>query len=117
MYIVLLYVYPIHSVPAQPVVSVEGRSRSLLVTWTYDNPPLSEAVIDGYRVYQGGMMVVDVPATQRQLTIDNLDLFTNYTVEVLAYNRFNGVVQLGPRSEPSTAVTLGGCMSIQLYTA
>ena len=100
--------------PAQPVVSVDGRNRSLLVTWTYDNPPLSEAVIDGYRVYRDGVMVVDVPATQRQFIVDSLDPFTNYTVEVLAYNRINGEVQLGPRSEPVTEETLQDCMLILL---
>ena len=93
--------------PGQPVVMVEGRSRSLLVTWSYNSPPLSEAVIDGYRVFLNSMMVQDVNSSQMQFTIPDLNVFTNYSVTVLAYNTVNGVVQVGPMSDPVTATTLG----------
>ena len=74
----------------------------------------SEAVIDGYHVFRDGQMVADVTASQRQFVILNLDIFTNYTVMVLAYNRMSGAIQLGPRSEPVIAETLGECKNMLL---
>ena len=88
------------------MVDVEGQNRSLLVTWT-DN---TGTEIDGYQVFQDGMMIQDVASAQRRFTITNLDPFSNHSVAVLAYNRFNGRVQVGPQSDSVSATTLQDCM-------
>ena len=81
------------------------EARSLLIIWTYSNPPLTEgAVIDGYRVYINGTL--NRTTSQTQLNITGLTPFTSYTVEVSAYNRRDGVEQEGPRSDPVTNMTL-----------
>ena len=97
--------------PDRPVMlQVTTEARSLLATWTYSNPPLAQgAVISGYRVYIDGSLYDTTTATQ--LNISGLTPFTNYTVEVSAFNtRRDGTVQEGPRSEPRMETTLGECM-------
>ena len=92
--------------PDRPVIlQVTTEARSLLATWTYSNPPLAQgAVINGYRVYINGSLYDTTTATQ--LNISGLTPFTNYTVEVSAFNmRGDGTVQDGPRSEPVTDMT------------
>ena len=74
--------------------------------WNYTNPPLGEGpVISGYRVYVDGQRMEETAETQFSIT--PLLPFTNYTVEVSAYNtRGDGVEQEGPRSDPMTERTL-----------
>ena len=81
--------------------------------WNYTNPLLSEgAVISGYRVrlYLDGQGVRELTSSSmNQFNITSLSPFTNYTVEVSAYNtRRDGEQQEGPRSEAMTITTLGG---------
>ena len=82
--------------------------------WTYSNPPLTEgAVIAGYHVYVTSTQhTANRTTSQTQLNIAGLTPFTNYTVEVSAYNtRGDGVEQEGPRSDPAIERTLGECTS------
>ena len=81
--------------------------------WDYTNPSLSEgAVISGYHVYLDGQRVQKIlNSTMTTFIITSLSPFTNYSVEISAYNtRGDGTEQEGPRSDPVTAVTLGECM-------
>ena len=96
--------------PDRPVlIQVTIEARSLSATWTYSNPPLSEgAVIHGYRVYVNGLLSGTTTTAQLSISITGLTTFTNYTVEVSAFNtRGDGTVQEGPRSDPVTEMTLG----------
>ena len=96
--------------PDQPViVQVITEARSLLANWTYSNPPLNEgAVIHGYRVYINGLLSGTTTTAQLSISITGLTPFTNYTVEVSAFNtRGDGTVQEGSRSDPVTETTLG----------
>ena len=77
--------------------------------WNYTNPLLSEgAVISGYRVYLDGQRVRELTSTSmNQFNITSLSPFTNYTVEVSAYNtRGDRVQQEGPRSDAMTITTM-----------
>ena len=77
--------------------------------WNYTNPLLSEgAVISGYRVYLDGQRVRELTSSSmNQFNITSLSPFTNYTVEVSAYNtRGDGVQQEGPRSDAMTITTM-----------
>ena len=98
--------------PDSPVIrQVLTETRSLLVTWAYTNPPLSGgAVIDGYRVYIDGSLDHTMASSATQLRVSGLTPFTNYTVEVSAFNTRirDGDVQEGPRSDPITNMTLEG---------
>ena len=77
--------------------------------WNYTNPLLSEgAVISGYRVYLDGQRVRELTgSSMNQFNITSLSPFTNYTVEVSAYNT-NGdrVQQEGSRSDAMTITTM-----------
>ena len=95
------------------MLQVTTEARSLLAMWTYSNPPLAEgAVISGYRVYiNSSNYRLNHTTSDTQLNVIGLTPFTNYTVEVSAFNtRGDGSVQEGPRSDPITAVTPGECM-------
>ena len=71
----------------------------------YSNPSLADAVINGYHVYINDRLNHTTTATQ--LNVTGLAPFTNYTVEVSAFNtRSDGTEQEGPRSEPTTEATL-----------
>ena len=102
--------------PDRPeILQITTEDRSLLATWTYSNPPLTEgAVISGYRVYiNSSNYRLNRTAPDTQLTVTGLTPFTNYTVEVSAFNtRGDGSVQEGPRSDPTIAVTLGILMFV-----
>ena len=91
------------------MLEVNVGARSLLATWTYSNPPLDAgAMINGYRVYVNGLLT----DTTEQLNsnVSGLTPFTNYTVEVSAFNQQgDGTEQEGPRSEPVTETTLEDC--------
>ena len=91
------------------MLGVNVGVRSLLATWTYSNPPLDEgAMINGYRVYVNGLF--NDTTQQLNITISDLTPFTNYTVEVSAFNTQGGEnEQEGPRSEPVTETTLEDC--------
>ena len=99
--------------PDKPTgINITPNTRSLLVMWDYTNPLLSEgAVISGYHVYLDGervQKILDSATTTFNITF--LSPFTNYSVEISAYNtRGDGTEQEGPRSDPVTAVTLGDC--------
>ena len=103
--------------PDLPVVSVEGGNRSLNVSWTQPSET-GEQIINGSRVFvvntmnMEGLMPIDVAGSVREVVVPNLVPFTNYTVAVLACNRFNGRVQCGPRSELMVEETLQDCMLI-----
>lgn len=83
------------------IVSITQGRASLLVTWSYTNPPLNEgAVISGYRVYLDNSMMGEVTGSaMTQYNITSLSPFTNYTVQVSAYNsrgeglRSNAMIQ------------------------
>ena len=90
--------------------------------WNYTNPLLSEgAVISGYHVYLDGQSV-NVSHTfntsrVEELTSSSMDQysfvklqpFTNYTVEVSAFNtRGDGMKQEGSRSDPLSWMTTRG---------
>ena len=102
--------------PDRPVVlQITTEARSLLATWTYSNPPLAQgAVINGYRIYiTSSNYSLNHMTTALQLSVTRLVPFTNYTVEVSAFNtRGDGTVQEGPRSDPTTETTLGEYMYI-----
>jgi hypothetical protein len=103
------------------MLRVTTQARSLLAVWTYSNPPLAEgAVIDGYRVYINGLLNDTTSATQMNISIEGLTPFTNYTVEVSAFNTLpDGTVQEGPRSDPVMETTQedgGYCMVAGGYT-
>ena len=106
------------AVPDKPsVISVTPDRRSLLVMWAYTNPPLNEgAVVSGYHVYLDGQRVQEIPNNAvTMFNITSLTPFTNYTVQVSAYNtRGNGMEQEGPRSDLMTVTTLGDCMFTQM---
>ena len=77
--------------------------------WNYTNPLLSEgAVIAGYRVYLDGQRVRELTSSSmNQFNITSLSPFTNYTVEVSAYNtNGDGEQQEGPRSDAMTVATM-----------
>ena len=79
--------------------------------WNYTNPLISEqAVISGYHVYLDGQRVRELTSSSmNQFNITSLSPFTNYIVQVSAYNtRRDGEQQEGPRSEAMTITTLGG---------
>ena len=62
-------------------------------------------MINGYHVYINDRLNHTTTATQ--LNVTGLTPFTNYTVEVSAFNtRSDGTEQEGPRSEPITEATL-----------
>ena len=95
--------------PDSPVIrQVLTETRSLLVTWAYTNPPLSGgAVIDGYHVYVDSSLRHTTDASATHLNVSGLTPFTNYTVEVSAFNtRMDGRVQEGPTSDSFTNMTL-----------
>ena len=101
------------TVPNSPAIAsiTPGRS-SLLVTWSYTNPPLAEgAVISGYRVYLNDSLIGEVTgSTTTEFNITSLSPFTYYSVQVSAYNtRGDGVRQEGQRSEQVIARTLAEC--------
>lgn len=75
-----------------------------MVTWTNEGP-----LIAGYYVYLDGQRIqIRIQGTQFNIT--GLTPFTNYTVEVSAFNtRGDGTEQEGPRSDPTTETTLGEC--------
>ena len=89
------------------MLQVTTETRSLLATWTYSNPPLANAVIDGYHVYVNSSDYnLDRMTNATQLNVTGLTPFTNYTVEVSAFNtRRDGMKQVGPRSDPVTDMT------------
>ena len=92
------------------MLQVTTETRSLLAVWTYPNPP-EGAVISGYRVYLNGVLNQDTTSATQRVSIKGLTPFTNYTVEVSAFNTLeDGTVQEGPRSDPVTETTLGECM-------
>ena len=106
--------------PDQPVIlQVTTDTDSLLATWTYSNPPLVEGpVIDGYHVYINGLLNRTI-TDQLNVSVTELTPFTNYTVEVSAFNmRSNGTIQEGPRSDPVTEMTDedGNNILVILYT-
>ena len=79
--------------------------------WNYTNPVLSEgAVISGYHVYLDGQRVEELTgSSMNQYSFVTLQPFTNYTVEVSAFNtRGDGMKQEGARSNPLSARTSGG---------
>ena len=91
------------------MISITPERRSLLVLWSYTNPLLSEgAVISGYRVYLDGQRVRELTSSSmNQFNITSLSPFTNYTVEVSAYNtNRDRVQQEGPRSDAMTITTM-----------
>ena len=104
-----MIVYCTHAVPDRPMITViNSEVRTLVVSWTYTNPPLNEGpVITGYYVYLDGQRIpTRIHITQ--FNISGLTPFTNYTVEVSAFNTGrDGSEQEGPRSDPRTGVTLG----------
>ena len=84
-----MYAFALYAVPDRPTIASITPDRTyLLITWSYTNPPLSEgAVISGYRLYLDGSMVGEVIGSAvTQYNITSLSLFTNYTVQVSAYN-------------------------------
>ena len=95
--------------PDKPTVTgITPNRRSLLVTWDYTNPSLSEgAVISGYHVYIDGQRNQTVSnSAMTTFNITSLSPFTNYSVEISAYNtRGDGMEQEGPRSDPVTEMT------------
>ena len=92
------------------MLRVTTETRSLQADWTYSNPP-EGAVIDGYRVYVDDVLNQDTDNSIQSVSIEGLTPFTNYTVEVSAFNTLeDGTVQEGPRSDPVTETTLGECM-------
>ena len=103
-------VFLFHSVPAPPAIPVvtERTSSSLTVSWTYDNPP-SGAVILGYNIYVDGALVGTTSGEDMRYTITGLNPFTNYSIEVSAFNENEGL-----RSDVVTALTDEGRES--LYT-
>ena len=107
----VLFISPIG--PDRPVMlQVTTEARSLLAMWTYTNP-VEGAVIDGYHVYIDGSLHSTITTNTISLTITGLTPFTNYTVEVSAFNtREDGTVQEGPRSDPTTEATLGEGMRL-----
>ena len=101
------------TVPDSPAIDniTPGRS-SLLVTWSYTNPPLAEgAVISGYRVYLNDSQVGEVTGSAvTEFNITSLPPFTYYSVQVSAYNtRGDGVQQEGPQSDIMTQRTEEDC--------
>ena len=93
------------------MISISLVRGALLVVWNYTNPLLSEgAVISGYRVYLNGQSVQEFTSSStNQFKFVTLQPFTNYTVEVSAFNtRGDGVKQEGSRSDPLSLNTSGG---------
>ena len=88
--------------PAPPTITAvtEKTSSSLTVSWTYDNPP-SGAVISGYNIYVDGALVGTTSGEDMQYTITGLNPFTNYSIEVSAFNENEGL-----RSDVVTALTI-----------
>ena len=84
--------------------------------WNYTNPLLSEgAVISGYHVYIDGSLIDGQRVEEltgssiNQYSFVTLQPFTNYTVEVSAFNtRGDGIKQEGSRSDPLSLMTSGG---------
>ena len=92
------------------MLRVTTETRSLLAVWIYPSP-LEGAVINGYRVYINGLLNQDTTSATQNISIKGLTPFTNYTVEVSAFNMLeNGTIQEGPRSDPVTETTFGECM-------
>ena len=88
--------------PAPPTIPAvtEKTSSSLTVSWTYDNPP-SGAVISGYNIFVDGALVGMTSREDMRYTITGLDPFTNYSIEVSAFNENEGL-----RSDVVTAMTI-----------
>ena len=105
--------FPTCTVPDSPsIVSITPGRTSLLVSWTYTNPPLAEgAVISGYCVYLNGSQNGEVTdSSTTQFNITSLSPFTYYSVQVSAYNTGGDAVQQeGPRSEQVITRTLTEC--------
>ena len=75
--------------------------------WTYTNPA-EGAVINGYHIYINGSLrkTITTNTAQLNVTLPGLTPFTNYTVEVSAFNtRGDGTDQEGQRSDPVTEMT------------
>ena len=98
------------------ILRVATETRSLQAEWTYSNPP-EGAVIDGYRIYIDGLLSQDTNSATQSVSIEGLTPFTNYTVEVSAFNTLgDGTVQEGPRSDPVTNMTLADGRYITVVT-
>ena len=94
------------------MLGVTTETRSLLAEWTL----LEGAVIGGYRVYINGLLNRDTDNATQSVSIEGLTPFTNYTVEVSAFNTLDGTVQEGPRSDPITNTTLADGRYIAIVT-
>ena len=96
--------------PDRPeMLQVATAARSLLATWNYSNPPLSQGpLINGYRLYvKGSNYILNHTTSDLWLNVTGLTPFTNYTVQVLAFNTMgDGSIQRGPMSDSVTAMTL-----------
>ena len=88
--------------PAPPTITAvtEKTSFSLTVSWTYDDPP-SGAVVSGYNIFVDGALVGTTSREDMQYTITGLDPFTNYSIEVSAFNENEGL-----RSDVVAAMTI-----------
>ena len=92
-------------VPDRPIITtITPNVTSLLVSWTNEGPSIT-----GYYVYLDSQRIhTEIRGTRVNIT--GLAPFTNYTVEVSAFNtRGDGTEQEGPRSDPRTETTLGEC--------
>ena len=95
---ITLFVSP---VPASPTgLLVSGKTNSMLtVSWTYDHPDSGENIF-GYSIYVDGEIVGTTSNDVMQYNITGLDPFTNYSIQVTAFNDNNG-----PRSDAVVAMT------------
>lgn len=93
------------------VKAVAVSPTEIRVSW---QPPLADKQngdVQGYKIFylangqsEDSEQADVVPSHQRSLALLYLDMFTNYTVHVLAFNTAGD----GPRSDPVTARTLTG---------
>ena len=99
-----------YSVPGEPPRNVRGQSNSstsILVEWDRPREELLYGILRGFRIRYGVAMDMNITTTtelipEQQLSyiIENLEEFTNYSIEVTAVT-----VGEGPYSTPIIVIT------------
>ena len=100
----------LHSVPGEPPRNVRGQSNSstsILVEWNQPRQEVLYGILRGFRIRYGVARNANIantteliPPQQLYYIVQNLDEFTNYSVEVTAVT-----VGEGPYSTPIVVIT------------
>ena len=106
-----------YSVPGEPPGNIRGQSNSstsILVEWDLPRQEVLYGILRGFRIryvvamnasIPGASITTElIPAQNTSYTIENLEEFTNYSIEVTAVT-----VGEGPYSSPIIVITDQDC--------